>query len=314
MKKAPHWIRPLLWTGGSINSLLALFFILLPHTSHSLFFGGIGYLTPQAISLWGILLLALGLGYMVVATNVLDNTIVLLMGLLANLLVAAVLPAFAGGQFWASLAGPFWSLLSLLWSATLVYVLYQIARVRLMPQPLGAGYDEPLSRTLSRFRTHRGKSLLQLSNEQPALVVFLKQFDSPLCREALEDLHHQRSAIENRGAQLVLVHLNEEELAADALQRFELSDVHRISDPSGIMYHAFGLERDKPGNVLSWKMRIKALLANLLDRQDAAHLKSDSLQIPAAFLISKGAIVSSYRHQYDAERPDYRKLASPQAA
>jgi peroxiredoxin len=314
MKKIPHWIQPLLRAGGFINIVLALFFILFPHTSHSLLFGGAPYLAAQALGFWGILLFALGIGYLHVATNVLENTIVLLMGLAANLLFALMLPVVAGSALWTSLAGPFWLLAALLWSAALVLVLYHIAQTRQLPQTLVATQEQPLSRTLTRFRTHRGKSLLQLSNEKPALVVFLKQFSSPLCREALEDIHHQRNAIENRGAQLILVHLNEEEEAAELLQRFDLADVHRISDPSGIMYQAFGLERDKMSKVLGWQLRLRELFANLLDQPATAQLKSDSLQIPAAFLISKGEIVRSYRHQYDTERPDYRKLASPQAA
>lgn len=294
--------------------VLALLFILFPQNSHTFLFSAVPYLALQTLQLYGVLLAGLGLGYLLASLNPQNHAAVLLMGLLANLLFAAWLPTVAGQSFGLSLAGPFWVALALGWCAVLTAVLYQMAKARQAPQTLAQTYQEPLSKTLNRFRTHKGKNLLQLSNEQPSLVVFLKQFNSALSQETLADIQQQRTAIENRGAQLVLVHLTEEEEAEAEVQRWGLADVHLISDPSGIMYNAFGLERENHKQFYTWQQRLRELLAGLLDQNGQSALKGDVLKVPGVFLISKGEIVRSYRHQYSSERPDYRKLASSQAA
>ena len=314
MRKVPAWIRPLMIGGGILNFILAALFLSVPATSHQLLFGAAPFLAPQAIQMYGLLLAAFGLGYLALGLAPLNNTAVVLMGLLTNFLFAIYLPLVAEGQFWQYPAVQLWVLIALGWCAALSAVLYHIAKARQAPQTLAHAYQEPLAKTLTRFRTQRGKSLLQLSNERPTLVIFLRHFGSTFCRETLHDLQQQRKGIEGQGSQIVLVHLGEQAEAAAVLEKFKLDDLHHISDPNGIMYNAFGLKRAKFKQLFSWQTWIRRVVVGIWRRHGLGKLQGDGFRMPGVFLISKGEIVRSFRHSYASQRPNYRQLASEQAA
>ncbi len=316
MRKVSTWVKPLLLGGGILNLLLAGLFILVPVNSHQWFFGSAAFLSPQAVLIWGILLASLGVGYIAVSFAPFTNTAVLLMGLLANFLFAFTLPIFGGGMFWQHTSLILWALAALLWSGLLLAILIQIAKARKAPRSLAQAYVEPISKTLSRFRTQRGKSLLQLSNERPTLVVFLRRFNSASCRDTLHDIHQQRRGIENKGTQIVLVHLAEISEASVALQEYNLADLHHISDPSGIMYNAFGLSKgilDEFFDLPALYSKIVAMLRKEKQSTNTAQVNSPPRR-PGVFLINKGEIIRSYRHSFTSSRPDFEQMAAEQAA
>ena len=299
--------------GGLLNLVLAFLFLLIPIKSHQLFFGDASFLSPQAIQVYGILLFTLGVGYMAVGINPLNNTAVLFMALLANAVFAAYLPIVAGSVLWLYPAAQLWVMAAFVWSGLLIVIMYRVARARQVPQVLTNVYQEPISRTLSRFRTQRGRSLLQLTNERPTLVVFLRHLGSSLCRKNLEDIRQQRRGIEQKGTQIILVHLAEQEEARDVLQKFDLADLHHISDPNGIMYNAFGLKQGTNKQHFSWGSWLTSLLTGVGRGQQSGALAGDGgSRMPGVFLISKGEIVRSYRHTYTSPRPDFHQLASEQ--
>lgn len=315
MRKVSTWVKPLLLGGGVLNLLLAILFIALPVNSHQWFFGAAAFLSPQAVQVWGMLLATMGIGYVAVSFGPLTNTAVLLMGLLANLLFAFFLSTTAGSQFWQHTSLLVWVLAALLWCGALVAILRQIAKARKAPRSMKQAYLEPISKTLSRFRTQRGKSLLQLSNERPTLVVFLRKFSAASCRETLHDIRQQRRGIEDKGTQIVLVHLAEVAEASLALQEYQLGDLHHISDPNGIMYKAFGLNKGAFNQLMDWRSWIKSLVASLRKEKNAPPVQvSRSPSRPGVFLINKGEIIRSYRHSFTSPRPDFREMASEQAA
>lgn len=311
MRKVPTWVRPLLLGGGVINLLLALVFVLMPEGSRALFFGNALFLQPQSLQIYGILLATLGVGYLTVSVNPFTNKVVLLMGLVANLLFAILLMVVANGAFWQSVALQLWVLIALGWCAAMIAVLYQLAKARQSPQALAQSYQEPLSKTLSRFRTQRGKSLLQLSNERPTMVVFLRRFGSISCREMLTDINQQRRSIEQRGTQIVLVHMADTHEASDVFEKYELGGLHHVSDPSGIMYNAFGLKKSNFKRLFGWSFRFVSTIQRMLSPSGE---QPKGMRMPGVFLISKGEIVRSYRHSNEAQRPNFRQLSSDQAA
>jgi peroxiredoxin len=315
MRKVPTWVRPLLLGGGVVNLLLAATFMLMPEGSRALFFGNALLLSLQAIQMYGILLATLGIGYIAVSINPFSNKAVLMMGLIANLIFAVQLAVIAGGMLWQYTALLLWLLIALGWCGLMVAVLHQIAKARQQPQALAHAYQEPLSKTLSRFRTQRGKSVLQLSNERPTMLVFLRRLGSNFCRETLADIHQQRKIIERQGTQIVLIHLAEVNEASNVLQKYELADLHHVSDPNGIMYNAFGLKQGSLTRLLSWSVSIIDLLKRT-PRQKAANnsVQEDYFRMPGVFLISKGEVVRSFKQRNPSQRPNFRQLSSSDQA
>jgi peroxiredoxin len=316
MKNVSSWVRPLLVGGALLNLILAVFLILIPQGSHRVLFGGAPFLPPQAIQVWGILLASLGVGYAVVGLKPLNNTVVLLMGLLANLLFALVIPTVADGFFLQHTAMVVWVLIALLWVGVLGAVLNQIAQVRKTSRSRSRTnrYQEPVSQTLSRFRTQRGKSLLQLSNEQPTLLVFLRPFTSSSCRELLEEISRQRNEIERQGSQIVLVHVADLPEARAALHEWALTDLHHISDPNGSVYKAFGLKSSGSG-LFTWiKSWFRSKGTTMPESQSSAYHQPKGYPKAGVFLISNGEIVRSYRPSYVSPKPNYRQWVAEQAA
>lgn len=315
MRKLPKWIAPLLKVAGILNFLLAVGLVFFSNSILAAIQQG-NDVVPDS-TLWlqvaGIGFSILGLGYFVASFNALRNSVALLVGLLANFMGFIFLPAQFGLLVITNGLLAFAMVSMLAWIAILATMLYHISKAGQAPQALSHSYTEPLSKTLSRFRTQKGKNLLQLSNKQPVLVIFLRHFGCTFCREALADIKRKQDSIEGGGTRLVFVHLAMEEQAQAYFEKVGLEDEHRISDPNGIMYNAFGLERAAFVQVLGWRS-IKRRLQAILNGHGMGPLVGDGFRMPGIFLINRAEIIKSYRHEDASDRPDYVSLASFEAA
>lgn len=161
---------------------------------------------------------------------------------------------------------------------------------------------------LQNTSTNHGESLAALSSRAPALVVFLRHLGCTFCREALADLRDRRERIESGGAQIVLVHMAPEDVAAPFFDKHGLGDLPRISDPDQSLYRAFGLRRGSLLQLFGPKVWWRGLVATLRGHR-VGKLVGDGFQMPGAFLVRNGKIVSAFRHRSAADRPDYTTLA-----
>jgi hypothetical protein len=313
MKKLPNWIAPVLRIAGILQIFTAAGLVLFSDALLASLQADIPLIPPADwwIQLSGLVLLVAGAGSFIGSYNPSRNSASLFMGFMSHLLLIAFLLGQLGTSNFSSAplgAGLF---LMLAWMLLEGFILYQISRARQNSQTLTHSYSEPLAKTLSRFRTHRGKNLLQLSNRQPVLLVFLRQL--PFCQEALADIQRKKAMIEGEGTRLVFVHLGEEAEAQDYFERAGLREEHRISDPNGIMYNAFGLERASFNPETGWRIWLQRIAAILPGRGTGVIIGS-SPKMPGVFLINQGEIVKSYRQGQAAKRPDYVSLATCEAA
>jgi peroxiredoxin len=158
--------------------------------------------------------------------------------------------------------------------------------------------------------TQFGLTLGEMSDVVPTLVVFLPQLGTPFCREMLDDLRGMRGALETQGRGLVLVHMAPDRAVRPLVARYQLERVPRISDPVGHLYEAFGLERGTLGQVCGarvWRRMAQAVLSGHRPGRRCGSF----LQMPGVFLVHQGEIVSAFRYQSMADRPDYLTLAAP---
>lgn len=315
MKKLPNWIAPLLRIAGILHIFTAAGLIFFSEALLSALQAKIPLIPPSDwwIEVSGLVLLIAGTGYFISSFNPLRNSVSLVLGYMSHFLLAIFLLVQLGSLSFQSVITAGSILFMLSWVGFGIYILYQISNTRNTAQTLTHSYSEPLAKTLSRFRTHRGKNLLQLSNQQPVLLVFLRQFDSPLYRQALADIQRKKDMIEGEGTRLVFVHPKEEEKAKVYFEKAGLQEEHRISDPNGIMYNAFGLEKAAFAPKSIWSFRIQHIAA-LLPIPAAASFMGSSTQMPGIFLINQGEIIKSYRRGQATQKPDYVSLASCEAA
>jgi peroxiredoxin len=253
----------------------------------------------------GVYLCALGLGFLIAATNPLRHWPVVLLGFLTKgCAVIGFLRAARAGRWpwtfgWNSFFGDF------VWLAPFFLILLKAYAAR-------RGVLRKVSPTVQemalRSRTNKGLTLLEMSAHQPILVVFLRQLGCPFCRETLSDLSKQRKDLERTGTQIVLIHMSADQRAHDVFLFFGLADLPRVTDNNKLLYRAFGLRRagllDLFGPTVVWRFFADGIFAH----HGLGRSLGDGFQMPGIFVIFQGHIVRSFLHQSVADRPNYRRM------
>ncbi len=167
-----------------------------------------------------------------------------------------------------------------------------------------------LADSLGKFHTETGRALLELVDESPVLLVFLRHFACAFCAQTLDRVSKVRTQIEAKGVRPVFVHLGTPERAKPYFDYYHLSDVERISNPEATLYQipAFGLSRTnpylhslRPAVLLGW-------LKGALFKYGIGLIKEDAEQMPGVFFLKERKIVRAFRHRTIADEPDYLKL------
>ena len=165
---------------------------------------------------------------------------------------------------------------------------------------------------LRRFRTESGRTLLELVDESPVLLVFLRHFGCSFCREALDRVAKIREKLQARGVRPVFVHLGSPERARPYFDYYKLADVERVSNPDASLYTnpVFGLHRESP----LWQLvRLKVWigwLRGLFRRYWIGPIREDASQMPGVFFLRDRAIVREFRYRTTADQPNYLKLSA----
>ncbi len=119
----------------------------------------------------------------------------------------------------------------------------------------------------------------------------------------------KRQAIEATGTRVAFVHMGTEEQAKDFFERWGDDDVARFSDPEARLYHSFGLKRGSLGQLFNLTVLTRGFDAAILKGFGGGKMIGDAFQMPGVFLIHQGKIVKEFRHETQADRPDYEALA-----
>jgi hypothetical protein len=175
---------------------------------------------------------------------------------------------------------------------------------------LGSGERSNLAESLREFQTETGRLLLDLVDESPVLLVFLRQFAGAFCAQALDRVAKVRGQIEARGVRPVFVHLGSPERAKPYFDYYKLSDVERVSNPEATLYQvaAFGLSRTNPYLQSLHPAVLMGWLKGAIFKYGIGMIKEDADQMPGVFFLKERKIVRAFRHRTIADEPDYLKL------
>jgi hypothetical protein len=167
-----------------------------------------------------------------------------------------------------------------------------------------------LAGSLREFHTETGRSLLELVDESPVLLIFLRHFACAFCAQTLDRVSQVRQQIEAKGVRPVFVHLGSPERAKPYFDYYHLSDVERISNPEARLYQlpVFDLSRSNPYlhflNPTVWKGWLKGAMF----KYGIGMIREDADQMPGVFFLKERKIVRAFRHRTIADEPDYLKL------
>jgi len=168
-----------------------------------------------------------------------------------------------------------------------------------------------LADSLREFRTETGRSLLDLVDESPVLLIFLRHFACAFCAQTLDRVSQVRPQIEAKGVRPVFVHLGSPERAKPYFDYYKLSDVERISNPEATLYQlpAFALSRTNPYLHSLRPAVLMGWFKGALFKYGIGMIKEDAEQMPGIFFLKERKIARAFRHRTIADEPDYLKLA-----
>ena len=161
---------------------------------------------------------------------------------------------------------------------------------------------------LPEIRTESGRALSELAQRGPLLLVFLRHWGCPFCRQLLRDLAGLRTAIEARGVQLVFVHMGTPERARPYFEHYRLWDIERVSDPEKTLYRhpLFALRRKGLLGIVLHRAAVFGFLKGVALRHGMeVRFREDPEQMPGAFLLRDGAVARAHRPRSIAEQPDW---------
>ena len=182
------------------------------------------------------------------------------------------------------------------------------------PPALNAQQTDPqateMAAVLAAYRTESGRTLLDLVDESPVLLIFLRHFGCSFCRQTLDDVSRIREQIEGRGVRPVFVHLGTPERAKPYFDYYHLSDIERVSDPEASLYGSpvFQVQRKSVFLQALTPAVWKAWLLGAIRQYGIGMIREDADQMPAVFSLRERRIAREYRYKTIADRPDYLKL------
>jgi hypothetical protein len=171
---------------------------------------------------------------------------------------------------------------------------------------------DEIAAALADVRTESGRTLLELVDAGPVLLVFLRHFGCSFCRQALDDVSKVGGALADRGVLPVFVHLGTPERAKPFFDYYNLSSVERISNPDGSFYRnpIFALERVSLARIVFQPAVWKGWLQDAMIKHGIGMIREDAEQMPGVFFLRDRKIVRSFRHRTIADRPDYLRLVA----
>lgn len=305
--KHSEWARTTLAVAATFHFLWGLLAIVYP----AFVFRLTGTPLPEPLLYWqalgvGSLALAVGLG--VAAREPARHWPVVLMAL-----VFALLDTLGAGlaYFQGDLPLSFGALLLLhdvIWIGPFAWILAEAHHLASARQR----HASPEVRRLAlRTRTSEDISIDEMSRRSPTMLVFLRHFHCPFCREALTELAALRPEIEKSGTRIAFVHMSGDAEALTFFSKYALGDLPRISDPSCVLYRAFGLPKGSLGQVFGLKAWLRGFKAGILQGHGVGGWFDDLFQMPGVFLLFHGEVLNSYLHHSIADRPDYLQILEP---
>ena len=171
----------------------------------------------------------------------------------------------------------------------------------------GAGEMEAV---LSSVRTESGKTLGELAEQSPVLLVFLRHFGCSFCRKAISDVAELKGELAARGVRPVFIHLGTAEIAKAHFDYYGIGEVERVHDPEAKVYRLpeFALGRESPW----WQLATPAVwwgwLKGAIFQHGIGKIEGDGTQMPGVFFVRNSAIVRKHVNRTIADEVDYLRL------
>ena len=303
------WMRQWLLAAGIYNLLWGAAVILAPDAPLRLF--GVEPLVGTGRAIWqclGMVIGVYGVGYLAASLNPVRHWPIVLVGFLGKIFgpIGFVWCASRGEIDWRfGLTIP---TNDLLWWIPFAMIL-RAAWADAQNSGGRASAAPSLGTALHVARDQYGRSLASMSDDSPVLLVALRHFGCTFCRETLAQLAAERAQLESQGIRLAVLHSASAADAAPSLARAGLSDVSAFADHHHTLAGALGIGRGSFMALLGPRNILRAVPA-LLAGHGIGYPVGDPLQMPGAFMVHRGRVISHHHHAFAGEQVDFRTFAS----
>ena len=297
------WMGKVLRLAGIYNLIWGAAVVLLPMWTLSL--AGLNsqaFPAPRYPELWqciGMIVGVYGVGYWVAGTDPLRHWPIVLVGFLGKIfgpigLVGSLLKGTLPFQMIATCVFN-----DFIWWIPFAMILWQAAVQS--SQIRTTLVEEKPSETLT---DQNGQTVYDHSMRGDFLLIFLRHSGCTFCREAIADVVKAREELEAADVSAGFVHMGASE-STRWFQEYGAEDMPRFSDPQRQLYAEFELGVGSFLQLFGISSFVRGFKAALLDRHGFGKLEGNGLQMPGAFLIRDGKVVSAFRHKNASDRPNY---------
>lgn len=262
----------------------------------------------------GVMEIIFGLGYVIASRKPFKHWLIIFTGFTVKLIVSV---GYLYYMYGGVIPEHLYALVlanDMIWLLPFGIILYQTFEHYQSTRELEAYDMNPRKlKSLGNIYTNEGNSLQEHTDSSPTMLVFLRHFGCPFCREMLAEIQMNRAHIEREGTKIVLVHLVDDAKADEITKAFGLQDLPRISDPDKKIYKAFGLSRGTLEQLFGFNVLVRGVMHTVLKLNPPRPFIGDGFQMPGIFVIHKGMVIHTFKHTSLADRPDYIELARARA-
>ena len=278
--------------------------ILYPHLLSSVVIGQ-GYTPLVFWDFMSIVTFILGMVLLIASFDPFKHWLIIL---LASLFHVAMVAGFLYGYIQKWFSGdyvPFLFFNHIIWLIPNFFVLYNVYRRSFETDDMLIDTFNSDDYPLSLFDTTDGRNIGEMADRGPLLLIFLRHFGCPFCKESLLQLQEYRARLEEKGIAIILVYMVSDKVAHEYLSTYGLDDLGQVSDPEEIFYKSFRLKRGSFIQLFGLKVWVRWISLGWNKKLFSTRPEGDVAQMPGIFLLNDGRIVKQYIHRSVADTPDY---------
>ncbi len=254
--------------------------------------------------LMGLITLVLGIGLLIASFNPLRHWTLILIATLFHLcMISGFIYGYYTG-FFNSLFLQFVFFNHLIWLFPNLYILYLAYKRNYVTDELLIHSFDASAFPLEMFDTTTGENLGEITTDHKVLLVFLRHFGCPFCKESLMHLAEHKQQFEEKGIKLVLVYMIDAKTASGYLDAYGLAGCLQVSDPEEIFYKRFQLRRGNFTQLFGWKVWVRWIELGFRKKLFNTRPEGDVAQMPGIFLLEDGRIIRQFVYRSVADVPD----------
>jgi hypothetical protein len=246
--------------------------------------------TPLYVELWqciGMMAAVYGLGYFIASSEPETHWPIVLLGFITKIFVAlGFLKAYLAGTI--PVGGFCFIVFSdLIWIIPFYYTLIYAYEANTKDESAPKRFND----LIKVVRTNNGETLYDLSEKKNVLLVFIRHFGCPFCRETVSEIAKFDESIRGKNLTPVFIHMSDPDFANDFFGRYYNHPVAHVSDPGRTLYKSLNLKRGSLNQIFGPKIWVRGCWAGLFKGHGMGASEGDVLQLGGYFILSHGQIV-----------------------